>query len=69
MIQMRYIVIPILLFFWGLWTRRAFLNFKKEGNLEASSAEVTWLIVHGISLLVCIIAGGNILVTFIVEHW
>jgi hypothetical protein len=68
MIQMRYIVIPIFIFLWGLWTKAAFKQFKK-GAPEATAAEITWLIVHGIAIFIGFIVGGNHLLDFIIEHW
>jgi hypothetical protein len=68
MIQMRYIVIPILIFFWALWTKKAYKEFRKE-NPEATVVEILWCIIHGIALLVALVIGGSWLVDFIIAHW
>jgi len=68
MIKMRYIIIPLLILLWGLWTKKAYKNFKKNSP-EATVVEGLWLIIHGIALLVAIIAGGTSLTEFIIEHW
>jgi len=65
---MRYIVIPILIFFWGLWTRRALKEFRTE-NKEAGLAEAAWITTHGMALLVGLVIGGSHLLEFIVKHW